>query len=181
MPKRIVLSAHLTSEELLIRYRSATNTIEKSHYQTIWLLSRGKTPQEVASVTGYSRTWIYQLINRYNQQGVEGLGDLRPNNPGKEPLLNDVQQAQLHQVLLSPAPDGGLWNGRKVAEWMSQITGKEVTRMRGWEYLKQMEYSLRVPRPEHQEISIEEQQEWKKAHRPRRGFLGVRTEQANFI
>ncbi len=112
MPKRIVLSNHVTSEELLARYRSATNTIEKSHYQIIWLLSTGKTPQEVASVTGYSRTWIDQLINRYNQQGVEGLGDLRHNNPGKKPLLNDVQQAQLHQVLLSPAPDGGLWNGR---------------------------------------------------------------------
>ena len=64
--------------------------------------------------------------------------------------------------MLSPAPNGGLWNGRKVAEWMSQMTGKKVTRMRGWEYLKQMEYSLRVPRPEHQEISLEEQQEWKK-------------------
>ncbi len=162
MPKRIVLSNHLTSEELLTRYRSATNTIEKSHYQIIWLLSIGKTPQEVASVSGYSRTWVYQLINRYNQQGVEGLGDLRQNNTGKEPLLNDVQQAQLHQVLLSPAPDGGLWNGRKVAEWMSQITGKKVTRMRGWEYLKQMEYSLKVPRPEHQEISLEEQEGWKK-------------------
>ncbi len=95
MPKRIVLSNHLTSEELLIRYRSATNTIEKSHYQIIWLLSTGKTPQEVASVTGYSRTWIYQLINRYNQLRAEGLGDLRQNNPGKEPLQLDLQQAQL--------------------------------------------------------------------------------------
>lgn len=57
-------------------------------------------------------------------------------------------------LLIRKFRDGGLWNGRKVAEWMSQITGKTVTRMRGWEDLKQMEYSLRVPRPEHQEISI---------------------------
>ena len=78
-------------------------------------------------------------------------------------MLNDVQQAQLHQVLANPAADAGLWNGRKVAEWMSQVTGKKVSRMRGWEYLKQMEYSLKVPRPEHLEISLVEQQEWKKA------------------
>ena len=83
---------------------------------------------------------------------------------------------------MSPASDGGLWNGRKVAEWMSQITGKEVTRMRGWEDLKQMEYSLRVPRPEPQEISIEEQQEWKKADAPTRRFPPLKSvRQANFV
>ena len=162
MPKQLSLSHHLSTQELLDRYRNATNVIEKSHYQIIWLLSTGKTPKQVAEMTSYSQTWVYQLINRYNQHGKEGLGDLRASNPGKEPLLNDVQQAQLHQVLTNPAPDGGLWNGRKVAEWMSQITGKKVSRMRGWEYLRQMEYTLKVPRPEHQEISLQEQQDWKK-------------------
>lgn len=162
MPKKLVLSQHLSTQELFNRYRSASNVIQKSHYQIIWLLSTSKTPKQVAETTGYSQTWIYQLINRYNQKGEAGLGDLRISNPGKEPLLNDIQQAQLHQVLTFPAPDGGLWNGRKVAEWMGEIAGKKVTRMRGWEYLKQMEYSLKVPRPEHQEISLQEQQDWKK-------------------
>ena len=162
MPKKIVLSDHLSTEELLIRYRSATNAIERSHYQIIWLLSTGKNPQEVASVTGYSRTWIYQVIARYNQQGTEELGDLRKHNQGKEALLSDVQQAQLHQVLCGPAPDGGLWNGRKVADWMSEITGQKISRHRGWEYLKQMEYRLRFPRPQHREVSLSEQLEWKK-------------------
>ncbi len=46
--------------------------------------------------------------------------------------------------------------------WMSEITGKKVSRIRGWEYLKQMEYTLKVPRPEHEESSLSEQQEWKK-------------------
>ena len=65
-------------------------------------------------------------------------------------------------MLTNHAADGGLWNGRKVAEWMSLVTSKKVSRMRGWEYLKQMEYSLKVPRPEHDEISLAEQQSWKK-------------------
>ena len=162
MPKKIVLSNHLSTEELLIRYRNATNAIERSHYQIIWLLSTGKNTQEVASVTGYSRTWVIMVRNRYNQQGLEGLGDLRKHNEGREPLLSDTQQAQLHQILSEPAPDGGLWNGPKVAEWMSEITGQEITRQRGWEYLKQMEYTLKVPRPQHREVCLEEQSEWKK-------------------
>ena len=154
VPKKLSLAQHLSPKELRDKYRNARNVIEKSHYQIIWLLSTSKTPKQVAEMTGYSQTWIYQLINRYNRQGEKGLGDLRASNRGKEPLLNDIQQAQLHQVLTNPASDGGLWNGRKVAEWMSEITGKKVSRMRGWEYLKQMEYSLKVPRPEHQEISL---------------------------
>jgi transposase len=162
VPKKLSLSQHLSTQELRKRYRKASNVVEKSHYQVIWLLSTGKTPKQVGAITSYSQTWIYQLINRYNQQGESGLGDLRAANPGKKPILNDFQQAQLHQVLISPAPDGGLWNGRKVAEWMSKITGQKVSRIRGWEYLKQMEYSLKVPRPEHEESSIEEQLEWKK-------------------
>ena len=135
MPKKLSLSQHLSTQELLNRYRNASNVIEKSHYQVIWLLSTGKTIKQVAETTNYTQTWIYQLINRYNEQGEERLGDLRASNPGKEPLLNDVQQAQLHQVLTNPAADGGLWNGRKVAEWMSKVTGKKVSRMRGWEYM----------------------------------------------
>lgn len=162
MPKKVVILNHLSPEELWFRYRSAKNSIERSHYQIIWLLAEGKNASEVAEVTGYSRAWVYQIINRYNQQGIEGLGDKRSNNQGHLPLLNDVQQAQLHQVLLTPPPDRGLWNGRKVAEWMSLITGNKISRVRGWEYLKQMEYSLRVPRPEHQESSQLEQSEWKK-------------------
>jgi transposase len=162
MPKKIVLKNHLSPEELWIRYRDTKNPIERSHYQIIWLLAQGKNTEEVAEVTGYSRTWIYQIMSRYNQQGVEGLGDKRSNNQGQKPLLNDVQQAQLHQVLLTPPTDNGLWNGRKVAEWIGQIIGRKISRVRGWEYLKQMEYGLRVPRPEHQESSLKEQSEWKK-------------------
>lgn len=162
MTKKLVLRHHLTTEQLYDKYRAARDTTVKSHYQIIWLLSTEKTPKQVAEVTGYSQTWIYRLMNRYNQRGETGLGDKRVNNRGKEPLLDEVQQAQLHQVLNTPAPDGGLWNGRKVAQWMSEITGKTVSRIRGWEYLRQMEYTLKVPRGEHQESSPAQQQDWKK-------------------
>lgn len=162
MPKQIAIANDLSPEELLVAYRQATEATQRSHYQIIWLLATGKTPQEVAQVTGYTRIWIYQLIKRYNQFGASGLGDRRHQNPGKEPGLTDVQQAQLWQVLSEKAPDGGLWNGRKVADWLSELTGKSISRHRGWEYLKQMTFRLRVPRPEHGEADPIEQENWKK-------------------
>jgi transposase len=163
MPRRITIEPHLSIKELEIRYRQAKDTVEKTHYQIIWLLTKGLTTEEVATSTGYSRSWIYELVWGYNRIGVETLGDHRHQNLGSnKPLLDEVQIAYLWQALQEPPAEGGLWNGRKVADWIAQLIGRPVGRQRGWEYLKQMEYRLRVPRPEHTESSLSEQEEWKK-------------------
>ena len=162
MPKRITLEPHLSPDELQSRYRQASDPVERSHYQIIWLLASGKSPREVAAVTGYSRQWIYELVWGYNRLGIESLGDGRRKNRGADPLLNDVQQAHLWQALSEPPPDGGLWNGRKVADWMSELLERKVSPQRGWEYLKQMRFRLRVPRPHHERSDPTEEEAWKK-------------------
>lgn len=162
MPKRITITPHLAIDELERRYRQAKTPIQRTHYQIIWLLAQGKRTEEVVSVTGYSRDWIYELVRSYNRMGCEALGDLRRHNPGAAPQLDDVQQANLLETLRGPAPDGGLWNGRKVADYVSELLGVDMSRQQGWEYLKQLELRSRVPRPQHQEADLEEQQAWKK-------------------
>src|SRR4028119_1538207 len=154
MPKRITIAPHLSMEELEARFRQAKTTTQAHHYQIIWLLAMGKTTAEVMAVTGYSRGWIYELVSGYNHLGPESLGDQRDQNRDSDPLLNDIEQAQLWQVLQQPPLDGGLWNGRKVADWMSELKGYKVSRQRGWEYLKSMKFRLRVPRPEHQQSDL---------------------------
>jgi len=85
MPKRITLEPHLSPDELQSRYRQASDPVERSHYQIIWLLASGKSPREVAAVTGYSRQWIYELVWGYNRLGIESLGDGRRKNRGADP------------------------------------------------------------------------------------------------
>lgn len=162
MVKKVSLINHLNSEELYHSYRCSSNAISRSHYHMIWLITQGHTVRQISEITGYSTTWIYQLVRRYNDIGVEGLGDQRKNNQGKKPLLTDIDQVNLWQVLSQPSPDGGLWNGRKVADWLSQLTGRKISRQRGWEILKGMTYRLRVPRPCHRESDELEKQQWKK-------------------
>jgi transposase len=162
MPKRLSIEPHLSLTELEQRYRQSKDAVEKSHYQIIWLLASGKSSTEVSEVTGYSLSWMYELVSGYNHMGPDSLGDKRREHPGGKTLLDDVQQAQLWQVLQSPPPDGGLWNGRKVADWLSELVGYKISRQRGWEYLKQMKLRLRVPRPTHTETDYFEQEEWKK-------------------
>lgn len=163
MPKRITIFGHLSLEELERSYRQAKESVKRTHYQIIWLLAKGARTEEVVAATGYSRSWIYELVWGYNRIGPAALGDQRSLNQGSsEPLLDDVQQALLWQALQEPPPEGGQWNGRKVADWMAELIGRPVSRQRGWEYLKQMRFRLRVPRPEHTESSQEEQAQWKK-------------------
>ena len=57
---------------------------------------------------------------------------------------------------------GDAWNGRKVADYLSELKSQPISRQQGWEYLKQMRMRLRVPRSSHSEADLEEQESWKK-------------------
>jgi transposase len=169
MPKTIKLESHLSSEELENSYRKARDPVLRSHYQIVWLISEGKTTRQVMETTGYSRGWIQQLARRYNAYGPEALGDRRHRNPGARDraLLTAEQQQELREVLTKPPPDGGMWNSRKVGEWIERRTGRVVSqkKQRGWEYLKRLGYSPKVPRPHHRKANNSEQEAFKKSSR----------------
>ncbi|MEQ8731898.1 helix-turn-helix domain-containing protein [Roseitalea porphyridii] len=123
--------------------------IRRSHLQVIWLLLGGLATTEVGQVTGFTVRWIEKLIHRWNAEGLAGLGDRRRGNPGKRPLLDAAGQAALAALLEGPAPDGGLWNGRKVAEWMSGYLGHRVDPKLALAYLHRLDFTLQRPRPRH--------------------------------
>jgi transposase len=169
MPKKIKLQAHLDSEELQRRYRKAHDPVARSHYQIIWLVNEGNTTEQVMEATGYCRAWIQRLARRYNAHGPDALGDGRHHNPGARDraLLDPDQQRELAEALQGPPEDGGMWNSRKVGEWIEAKTAKTVSnkKQRGWEYLKGLEQSPKAPRPYHARADIHEQEAFKKVSR----------------
>ena len=169
MPKTIKLESHLSSEELENHYRKARDPVLRSHYQILWLISEGKTTTQVMEVTGYSRGWIQQLARRYNSDGPEVLGDRRHQNPGakERALLTAEQQEELREALKKPPPDAGMWNSPKVSEWIEHRTGKVLTqkKQRGWEYMRKLGNSPKVPRPRHKKANSHEQEAFKKDSR----------------
>jgi transposase len=64
----------------------------------LWLLSSGKGSAEVAEVTGYCQDWIRKLVQRYNAQGEQAVGDKRRGHAGRPRLLTPEQDAELRRT-----------------------------------------------------------------------------------
>ncbi len=143
------------------------------HRRTPALVRLVKTQaKEVCEVTGYSPGWVRKIVRRYNERGVEGLGDRRHLNPwAKErALLDEAGEAQLAEALQEPPPayvGGGMWSGPKVARWIAHRNGLEKVHVqRGFEYLRKVGMSPQVPRPSNAKgASPSEREAFKKVSR----------------
>jgi transposase len=166
MPKRLSIQAHLAVDELETHYRRAKDPVARSHWQIIWLLAQGLTSGQVAAVTGYTVNWIRTIARRYNQRGPVGLEDRRHRHPGARGLLSAAQRAALAGALQQPAADGGVWTGPKAAAWMAATLGRRVHPQRGWEVLRRLGWSSKVPRPRHAKADPSAQAAFKKTSRP---------------
>lgn len=165
--RRIQLEPHLTVEAIEEQYRKARDGVARSQWQIIWLLAQGKDSRAVQAVTGYSLGWIRAVARRYNAEGASGLGDQRHQNPGRPSPLSPSQQQALKAELTQAQARGEGWNGRRVAQWMSERLGRPIHMQRGYEWLARLGFSAQVPRPRHVEASAEDQQVFKKSSRKR--------------
>src|SRR3954465_8158576 len=125
MAQHITVAPHLTVEELEQRYRGSTDPVARSQWQIVWLLAGGMPTAQVAQVTGYGVRWIQEIARRY-RAGPEAIGDRRHPNPGAARLWDAIQEEQLRQALSGLSPDGGIWTGRWVAHWMSEMLGRPI-------------------------------------------------------
>jgi len=132
----------------------------------IWLLTRSDTPPsstEVAAQVGLTSGWVRTILKRWNAQGPEGLVDRRGTTNGGQHKLTTDQQVDLWAALQQPPPDGGLWTGPKVATSVHERWGVVVCKQTGWQWLKDLGFSLQVPRPQHPEAATPaDQRAWKR-------------------
>ncbi len=151
MGRTITLAKHLRREELKTRYQSSTDPVESRRWHLLWLVSQRWYLLDAAESIGVSYSYARKVVYAYNQGGVEAIKNRRKGRQmSSRALLSVAQQAELDQALQSPAPDGGLWSGPKVAQWIAHRTRREhVHPQRGWDYLQRLHYSGQRPRPRH--------------------------------
>lgn len=157
MAARLRLAAHVRPEEMLERFRSAKGHTDRSHWQVLWMVSQGFRTEDISDAVGYTPVWIRKLVGRYNDGGVDAMGDRRRQNQGARPLLCAEDEAALKAELEKDATKGDLWTGPRVAAWMSARLGRAVSRHRGWETLVRLGYTPQRPRPAHDQADPEAQ------------------------
>lgn len=170
MARRIKLTTKLSVDELERRYRGASEGMERSHWQIMWLLAQGHPAYEVAKMTGYSAYWIGQIARRFNAEGEEALLNHRKiSRPSPHALLATPEQLdELRTALLGPAPHGDVWNSRTVAAWLSARAGRSVSTHAARHYLHRLDFTPQAPRPRHSKAaSPDERAAFKKSWRPR--------------
>lgn len=163
--RTIKLKDHLSVEEIEKRYRGASDGVARSQWQIIWLLACGKSSREIEATTGYSLTWIRTIARRYNAEG--SVGDKRHENPGRQAALSVQQQQKLRQELAAAQERHENWNGKRVAQWMSEQLGRPIHMQRGYDWLAKFKHTPQVPRPEHNAANEQDQRVFKKSSRSR--------------
>ena len=149
---------HLSVAELEQRFVSCTEPVEARHTQAIWLLAQGRTVSEAAKLTAFGERWIQQLLERYNADGPDTLGNGRRRNGSKPRILVPAVLDKLRARLAEPPPDGGLWSSRKVSAFLAEQLGLEaVAPQRGWEALRAIGWSLQKPRPKNPKSASDEE------------------------
>lgn len=148
MAGRVKIQPYLDSDALEKRYRNAQDGVERSQWQMIWLLSMGKTSEEVAQVTSYCVDWIRKIV--------------RHDNPGQQRLLNAEQEAELLDEL-DTAAAGQAWSSVQVAAWMSAKLGRPIRQGRGWNTLQRLNFTTKTPRTRHAKADGEAQGLFKKS------------------
>lgn len=173
-PSFMTVADHLTLSELWRRVKKAKDPIERTRFLAVYHAKRGLTAKEIARITLNSSRWVQATVRRYHQEGPEALKDRRHHNPGQRPKLTPEEQARVLEALQGPPPDGGLWTGPKLRDWVERELGKKVSLYPIYRLLHEMGFSLRTPRPRHRRADMEAQEAFKKTSSPRSGGPGRR-------
>lgn len=163
MPQRIVLENHFSVDQLFTRYRRCQNPAEKIRWKALYLIAKGEVANAVAQRVGRSSGWITNLARRYNSSGGATVQSKAPSSEHKFVLSREQEQELAQLIESNCAPDGGLWTGRKICDWIREQTGRAVHATTGWRILKRLQFSLQMPRRAHiKAASAAEKEQFKK-------------------
>ena len=156
---------HRTVNQLRAKYRACRHPVEKVRWHALWLLARTdepRTPARVAQLVGLSAVTVRDVLKRWNARGPDGVSDRRKGN-GAAPKLNARQRDALYAALQKRPPDGGVWTAPKVARYVRTRWQVAVCPETGWRWLRELGFTLQVPRPSHPNAAdARTRRSWKK-------------------
>ena len=148
------LAHHLAPSAIYERYRQATQAVQRTHWQVIYLKSQGKSTGEIAEVTGYSKAWIRRLIHRYNQAGPDAFARPRASGPGVVPVEAVKKLAADHARNVKVVKKLEADHARK-AEAVKKLEADHARKSEELDTARQVQLSmLNPPVPDHPDLAI---------------------------
>jgi len=153
---------HLSSPELKKLAKQQSRAKLLLRLQAVILAKAGHTAPEIAKILSVTYRSIQYWIQRYNQQGLEGLKDLRRG--GNQRKLTDQQEQQIKDYLDRQAddPTAGLRRGQDLRQWIQQQFGVLYSLPGIYDLLHRLGYSCLMPRPRHRKADPQQQRAFKK-------------------
>jgi transposase len=157
---------HVGLAELKRLARAEKHAKLSKRIQMIVLAIEGYTAPAIAQSVGISRRVCQQWVQRFNQEGLDGLQD--KSGRGKPPLLTPAERERLKQRIDA---------GPTVEDSVCTLRGKDIQRILEEEFgkvrsldavyylLHQLGYSSLMPRPQHRKADPEAQAHFKKSSR----------------
>src|ERR671932_777254 len=124
---------------------------EERRRQVIRLRQRGMTYQAIADQVGLSRTGVFNICQRFAQQGPSGLKS-KPHGPepGYGRVLSARQDAAMRKLICTRTPDQlglpfALWNRAAVRELVAQRCGVRLAVRTTGKYLARWGFTAQKP------------------------------------
>lgn len=154
---------HVSQSELERLERSEKDATRAKRLRIIILALTGYTAPAIAMSLGLSRRICQRWVRRFNDQGLEGLQDLRGTKP-RSPLTTE-QEAQVRLRIEA---------GPTLQDEVCSLRGVDIQRILGQEFdvwrslagiyhlLHRLGYSYLRPRPRHRRADPEAQEKFKR-------------------
>ena len=157
---------HLSLAELKRLARAESDAKLSRRIQMVILALEGYTAPAIARSLSSSRRVCQLWVQRYNEQGLEGLRD-KPGR-GRPPLLSSAERERFKQRIdAGPTPEDGVCTlrGKDLQRILKEEFGKVRSLDTVYLLLHQLGYSSLVPRPQHRRADPAAQEVFKKSSR----------------
>src|ERR671923_136117 len=118
-------------------------------YQTILMHLHSVSKKEISTLMGCSLSTVYNYINAYQKDGIEGLE--MGHSPGRPRQLTPEQEWQVHQTIVNKTPvDVGFpakmnWTSPIIRKWIEQEFGVQYSDRGTRELLYRLKLSFTTP------------------------------------
>ena len=155
------VKSHHTSNQLLKMYKTEPNSRLARRIHGIYLAHKGHTCPEIIKIIGASRRTIQQWIQKYNSGGIEALKD-KPRSGKPTTLPRSLEKKFCHRIASGPSKQDGVsvLNGPAIKRLLEREFGVVYSLWGVYDLLHRLGYSCLCPRPQHEKVNPQTQDEF---------------------